>query len=69
MKLFLVIFSMMLSSIDVGGFIFAIMILSVVGIVDIRHYLVVRELRIKRLINDIESACEGTKITVVKYDI
>lgn len=49
-----------------GGFIFAIMLLTVVGVIDIRHNQTMVEVRIKRLIDDIESACEGTKITVVK---
>lgn len=49
-----------------GGFIFAVMLLTVVGVIDIRHHQTIVELRIKRLINDIENAYEGTKITVVK---
>jgi hypothetical protein len=49
-----------------GGFIFAVMLLTVVGVIDILHHQTIVELRIKRLINDIENACEGIKITVVK---
>lgn len=49
-----------------GGFIFAVMLLTVVGVIDIRHHQTIVELRIKRLINDIENAFECTKITVVK---
>lgn len=49
-----------------GGFIFAVMLLVVAGIIDIRHHHVMTDLRINRLINDIKAASEGMKITVVK---
>lgn len=49
-----------------GGFIFAVMLLVVSGIIDIRHHHVMTDLRLNRLINDIKSACEGMEIKVVK---
>lgn len=49
-----------------GGFIFAVMLLVVVGIIDISHHHVMTDLRFNRLINDIESDCEGMEIKVVK---
>lgn len=49
-----------------GGFIFAVMLLVVVGIIDVRHHHVMTDLRLNRLINDIKAACEGMEIKVVK---
>ena len=49
-----------------GGFIFAVMLLVVVGIIDVRHHYVMTDLRLNRLINDIKAACEGMEIKVVK---
>ena len=49
-----------------GGFIFAVMLLVVAGIIDIRHRHVMNDLWINRLINDIKSACEGVEIKVVR---
>jgi len=49
-----------------GGFIFAVMLLVVSGIIDIRHHHVMTDLRLNRLINDIKAACEGIEIKVVK---
>lgn len=49
-----------------GGFIFAVMLLVVAGIIDIRHHYVMTDLRLNRLINDTKSACEGMEIKVVK---
>lgn len=49
-----------------GGFIFAVMLLVVAGIIDIRHRHVMTDLWLNRLINDIKSACEGVEIRVVK---
>ena len=49
-----------------GGFIFAVMLLVVAGIVDVRHHHVMTDLRLNRLINDIKAACEGMEIKVVK---
>lgn len=49
-----------------GGFIFAVMLLVVAGIIDIRHRHVMTDLRINRLINDIMSACNSMEIKVVK---
>ena len=49
-----------------GGFIFAVMLLVVAGIVDVRHHHVMTYLRLNRLINDIKAACEGMEIKVVK---
>ncbi len=49
-----------------GGFIFAVMLLVVSGIIDIRHHHVMTDLRLNRLINDIKAACEGMEIKVVK---
>ncbi|WPJ53231.1 hypothetical protein RCIP0059_00043 [Klebsiella phage RCIP0059] len=49
-----------------GGFIFGVMLLVVIGIIDIRHRHVMTDLRLNRLINDINAACEGMEIKVVK---
>lgn len=49
-----------------GGFIFAVMLLVVAGIIDICHHNVMTDLMINRLINDIKAACEGMEIKVVK---
>ena len=49
-----------------GGFIFAVMLLVVAGIIDIRHHHVMTDLRLNRLINDIKSDCKGMEIKVVK---
>lgn len=49
-----------------GGFIFAVMLLVVAGIIDVRHHHVMTDLRLNRLINDIKAACEGMEIKVVK---
>lgn len=49
-----------------GGFIFAVMLLVVAGIIDIRHHHVMTDLRLNRLINDLKIACENIEIKVVK---
>lgn len=49
-----------------GGFIFAVMLLVVAGIIDIRHHHVMTDLMLNRLINDIKAACDGMEIKVVK---
>ena len=49
-----------------GGFIFAVMLLVVAGIIDVRHHHVMTYLRLNRLINDLKIACENTEIKVVK---
>ena len=49
-----------------GGFIFAVMLLVVAGIIDIRHHNVMTDLRLNRLINDLKIACENMEIKVVK---
>lgn len=49
-----------------GGFIFAVMLLVVTGIIDVRHHHVMTDLMLNRLINDIKAACEGMEIKVVK---
>lgn len=49
-----------------GGFIFAVMLLVVAWIIDVRHHHVMTDLRVNRLINDIKAACEGMEIKVVK---
>ena len=49
-----------------GGFIFAVMLLVVAGIIDVRYHHVMTDLRLNRLINDIKAACEGMEIKVVK---
>ena len=49
-----------------GGFIFAVMLLVVAGIIDIRHHHVMTDLRLNRLITDLKIACENMEIKVVK---
>ena len=52
-----------------GALIFSIMILWVCGIVYVMHHKTMINIRVNRLISDIEGACKNTKFTVVKYDI
>lgn len=47
-------------------FIFAVMLLVVAGIIDVRHHHVMTDLRLNRLINDLKIACENIEIKVVK---
>jgi hypothetical protein len=49
-----------------GGFIFAVMLLVVVGIIDVRHHHVMTDLRLNSLINDLKIACENIEINMVK---
>ena len=49
-----------------GGFIFAVMLLVVAGIIDVRHHHVMTDLRLNRLINDLKIACENIEVKVVK---
>lgn len=49
-----------------GGFIFAVMLLVVTGIIDVRHHHVMTDLRLNRLINDLKIACENIEIKVMK---
>lgn len=49
-----------------GGFIFFVMLLVVAGIIDIRHQHVMTDLRLKRLVSDMEAAFEKIKLTVVE---
>lgn len=49
-----------------GGFIFAVMLLVVAGIIDVRHHHAMTDLRLNRLINDLKIACENIEIKVVK---
>ena len=49
-----------------GGFIFAVMLLVVAWIIDVRHHHVITDLRLNRLINYLKIACENIEIKVVK---
>ena len=49
-----------------GSFIFAVMLLVVALIVDVRHHHVITYLMINRMINDLKIACENIEIKVVK---
>lgn len=69
MKLIIALLATALSITGLGGFLFAIMILWVCGIVDVMHHKTMIDLRVKRFISDIEGDCKNTKFTVVKYDI
>ena len=52
-----------------GALIFSIMVLAAVGLAAVMHHKTMINLRVNRLISDIEGACKNTKFTVVKYDI
>lgn len=69
MKLIIALLATALSMTGLGGLLFAIMILWVCGIVDVMHHKTMINIRVNRLISDIEGACKNTKFTVVKYDI
>lgn len=66
MKFIVLMMSTVLSMSGPAGFIFAVMLLVVVGIIYVRHHHVMTDLRLNRLINDIKAACEGVEIKVVK---
>lgn len=66
MKFTIAVMATLFSMHGVGALIFSIMVLVVVGIVDIYHHKTMTDLRLNRLINDINSACEGMEIKVVK---
>uniref|UniRef100_A0AB39C668 Holin n=1 Tax=Klebsiella phage P287 TaxID=3229731 RepID=A0AB39C668_9CAUD len=66
MKFTIAVMATLFSMHGVGALIFSIMVLVVVGIVDIYHHKTMTDLRLNRLINDINAACEGMEIKVVK---
>ena len=66
MKILLVILSTALSMTGGGGFIFSIMMLVSAGIIDIYHHKTMIDLRVNRIISEIESACETIKIKVIE---
>ena len=66
MKFIILMMSTILCMSGPGGFIFAVMLLVVAGIIDIRHHHVMTDLRLNRLINDLKIACENIEIKVVK---
>ena len=49
-----------------GGFIFGVMLLVVTGIIDVYHHKTMIDLRVNRIISEIESACETIKIRVIE---
>lgn len=69
MKFTIAVMTALFSMHGTGALIFSIMILWVCGIVDVMHYKTMINIRVNRLISDIEGACKNTKFTVVKYDI
>lgn len=66
MKFIILMLLAVLSTFGPGGLIFAVMLLVVAGIIDVRHHHVMTDLRLNRLINDIKAAYEGIEIKVVK---
>lgn len=66
MKLILLMLSIALSMTGPGGFIFSIMMLVSAGIIDVYHHKIMIDLRLKRIISEIESACETIKIRVIE---
>lgn len=66
MKILLVIMSTALSMTGAGGFIFSIMMLVSAGIIDVYHHKTMIDLRVRRIISEIESACETIKIRVIE---
>ncbi len=69
MKFTITVMTALFSIYGTGALIFSIMILWVCGIVDVMHHKTMINIRVNRLISDIEGACKNTKFTVVKYDI
>lgn len=69
MKFTIAVMAALLSMHGLGALIFSIMVLTVVGIVDVMHHKTMINIRVNRLISDIEGACKNNKFTVVKYDI
>lgn len=69
MKFTIAVMTALFSMYGPGALIFSIMMLAVVGIVDVMHHKTLINIRVNRLISDIEGACKNTKFTVVKYDI
>lgn len=66
MKILLVILSTALPMAGAGGFIFFIMMLVSAGIIDIYHHKTMIDLRVNRIISEIERACETIKIRVLE---
>ena len=56
MKLIIALLATALSMTGLGGFLFAIIILWVCGIVDVMHHKTMINIRVNRLISDIEGA-------------
>ena len=69
MKFTIAVMTALFSMHGTGALIFSIMILCVCGIFDVMHHKTMINIRVNRLISDIEGACKNTKFTVVKYDI
>lgn len=69
MKFTIAVMTALFSMHGTGALIFSIMVLTVVGIVDVMHHKTMINIRVNRLISDIEGACKNIKFTVVKYDI
>lgn len=66
MKFTIAVMATLFSMHGVGALIFSIMALAVVGIVDIYHHKTMIDLRVNRIISEIESACETIKIRVIE---
>ncbi|UMW87937.1 membrane protein [Klebsiella phage KPP2020] len=66
MKFTIAVMATLFSMHGVGSLIFSIMVLVVVGIVDIYHHKTMTDLRVNRIISEIESACETIKIRVIE---
>lgn len=66
MKFTIAVMTALFSMHGTGALIFSIMVLTVVGIVDVMHHKTMINIRVNRLISDIEGACEGMEIKVVK---
>nr|DAN85028.1 MAG TPA: hypothetical protein [Caudoviricetes sp.] len=66
MKILLVIMLTALSMTGAGGFIFSIMMLVSAVIIDVYHHKTMIDLRVNRIISEIESACETIKIRVIE---
>nr|CAK6597241.1 membrane protein [Klebsiella phage vB_Kpn_K52PH129C1] len=66
MKFTIAVMAALFSMHGLGALIFSIMVLVVVGIVDIYHHKTMIDLRVNRIISEIESACETIKIRVIE---
>ncbi|QZE50428.1 putative membrane protein [Klebsiella phage vB_KpnS-VAC2] len=69
MKLLIVLLTTGLSMTGFGGFVFAIMILTVCGVVDVMHHKAILDIKFHRWASDKKRYFVSEEITAVKNDI